>query len=422
MLTDRDFLKANIISFPQVAFSFGHATIEKFMEKINPCRVRKADLIVGIPSYNEADSIRFVVKQVDKGLKKYFPQLKSVIINSDNHSLDGTREVFLKTKTKTPKIYLSTEAGVAGKGNNFLNLFQAATRLKGRVLIMVDGDLKSIIPEWIKKFVFPILDKNYHYVTPLYERSKYDGTITNHICYPLIYGLLGRDIRQPIGGDFACSKEIIRYLLKKRWSRNIRFFGIDIFMTTGAIFGGFKICQVPLGVKIHKASAPKLGPMFSQVTETLFKNLLKNKEKWLNAEKIKKAPIIGRDPSDSPQEISLDYEQLKNIFLYGFKQHQRILQRTLSGGVYKKLFKMQEKKKLNLDENLWSKIVYDMLYAYQRGYNFHSVEAMKPLYFARVASFFKKTLDWDSQETEREITKQAKHFFKTRSYFLRKNL
>lgn len=153
------------------------------------------DLAVGIPSYNEADSIGFVVKQVDLGLKKHFPKIKSVIINADNHSLDNTKEVFIKTKTTTHKIYTSTPPGVTGKGNNFYNLFGEVVNLKAKALVMVDADLKSITDKWIKKFATPILKKNYDYVTPLYARHEYDGTITNNICYPLIYGLLGKDIR-----------------------------------------------------------------------------------------------------------------------------------------------------------------------------------------------------------------------------------
>ena len=54
------------------------------------------DLVVGIPSYNEADNIGFVVEQVAQGLEKYYPHLNTAIINSDNSSQDGTKNVFLR--------------------------------------------------------------------------------------------------------------------------------------------------------------------------------------------------------------------------------------------------------------------------------------------------------------------------------------
>ena len=86
--------------------------------KINKEKIKQADIIVGIPSYNEADNIAFVAEQASLGLKKYFPKLKAVIINVDNNSEDGTKEAFLNAKTKVPKIYISTPKGITGKGNN----------------------------------------------------------------------------------------------------------------------------------------------------------------------------------------------------------------------------------------------------------------------------------------------------------------
>ena len=52
-------------------------------------------VIVGIPSYNNAETIEHVIKQAAEGLKKYFDG--GLIINSDGGSNDGTRDVVMKT-------------------------------------------------------------------------------------------------------------------------------------------------------------------------------------------------------------------------------------------------------------------------------------------------------------------------------------
>ncbi|MCK4891962.1 MAG: glycosyltransferase, partial [Candidatus Pacebacteria bacterium] len=205
---------------------------------INPNQIKQADLIVGIPSYNEADNIANVVKQIDRGLVKNFNKYKAVIINVDNNSPDGTREVFLNVKTKTPKIYISTPLGVVGKGNNFCNLFNQILKLDATAVAVIDADIKNITGDWVKWLLKPILS-GYDYSTPLYSRSEYDGSITNNICYPLIYGLLGYDIRQPIGGDFSFSPRLAKYWLKRKWHKTTKQYGIDIFMTMNAILGGF---------------------------------------------------------------------------------------------------------------------------------------------------------------------------------------
>jgi len=55
--------------------------------------IKKADIMVGIPSYNNEDTIGHVIKAVRLGLTKYFPKYKSVIVNSDCGSSDNTRKI-----------------------------------------------------------------------------------------------------------------------------------------------------------------------------------------------------------------------------------------------------------------------------------------------------------------------------------------
>ena len=122
----------------------------------NPQKVQQADIIVGIPSFNEADCIPFVAEQAAIGLKTYFKDYRSVLINCDNHSEDQTRQAFLSEETDIPKIYLSTPAGVKGKGNNFRNLFRKAVDLGAQAIVVVDADLRSITPRWIKNLGEPL--------------------------------------------------------------------------------------------------------------------------------------------------------------------------------------------------------------------------------------------------------------------------
>ncbi len=391
------------------------------MEKINPYNVETADLIVGIPSYNEADNIANVVEKSNEGLRKYYPEFRSVIINVDNNSPDDTRRVFLNSVNTVPKIYISTPPGVKGKGNNFFNLFQTAVQLNARAIVVVDADLMSITPEWIRDLAYPILNEDYDFVTPLYSRNEYDGTITNNICYPLIYGLLGKDIRQPIGGDFAVSARLARYYLKQPWHKTTRQYGVDIFMTLHALLGDFKICQVGLGAKIHKPSAPKLGPMFTQVVGTLFETLLANKSKWEKTTTVQEIPLLGKRVLDKPQALSIDYKSMKATARYEFNINREVLSRALSPELFERFAQMYDSGKINIGMNLWTKAVYDLLYAYDTtDANSYLIEAMKSLYFGRVVSYIKQTLDLDHQESEELIRKQARHFFKMRNYFLNK--
>ncbi|MBD3226402.1 MAG: glycosyltransferase [Caldithrix sp.] len=387
------------------------------MEKVDSYHLSAADIIVGIPSYNEADNIANVVKQCNLGLRKYYPNLQSVIINVDNNSPDETRDAFLNAVNTIPKVYISTEPGVTGKGNNFYNLFQEAVRLKAKAVVVVDADLLSITPEWIQSLAEPILTHGHDFVTPIYSRNEYDGTITNNICYPIIYGLMGRNIRQPIGGDFAFSGQLAEYYLKQSWVDTTYQYGIDIFMTMNAILGGFSLSQTGLGAKIHKPSAPKLGAMFSQVIGTLFNMLLDHKADWSARHSVQDLPVYGSNVMHEPQCLSIDYKSIKAQALNDFVQNETVLREHLHRHHMKLISAMYREHKLEMHNALWQGAVYDLLYAYDKHHrDARIIEALKPLYFGRVATFIRETLDMDHGDCEEEIIRQARHFFAGRSY------
>ncbi|MCU0821040.1 MAG: glycosyltransferase [Spirochaetes bacterium] len=384
----------------------------------------KIELIIGIPSYMEADNIASVVKTADEGLTKYFPGLNSIIVNVDNASEDGTKTAFLSTETKTQKKYITTAAGIRGKGNNFLNLFKYASGHFGtlRGTVVVDADLKSITPEWIKYLAEPVL-KGFDYALPKYSRHQFDGTITNHICYPILYGLLGEDLRQPIGGEFAFSPAFIEYCLKKKWIPTTRQYGIDIFMTMNAVEGKFKICEVGLGAKIHKASAPKLGPMFTQVVTTFFEELLKIKNRWmaLPLERPAPKPAYGLKKFDPPQVLKIDIRDLKQKLREEYLERSVLLKKYLNDYAVARLEKMIEEDFYEMDNLIWTQIMYQMLFIYDKGgarVKKDIIEALKPLYFTRSVTFDYQSWKYDINYAEETILEQALAFASQKPYLI----
>ncbi|HQN22535.1 MAG TPA: glycosyltransferase, partial [Thermotogota bacterium] len=65
-------------------------------ERLNAFGNRK--IVVGIPSYNNEETISFVVKQAYRGIAEYFDE-DGLILNCDGGSSDQTRNVFLETDT-----------------------------------------------------------------------------------------------------------------------------------------------------------------------------------------------------------------------------------------------------------------------------------------------------------------------------------
>lgn len=382
---------------------------------------KKYDVVVGIPSYNESDTITYVTKTVGEGLEEYFPDKKSIIVNVDNNSPDNTKDAFLNTKTRIEKKYISTAHGTRGKGNNFLNLFKFAESVDAEVIIVVDADLKSITKEWVKYLGMPVVD-GYDYVIPMYSRHQFDGTITNHICYPVMFGLLSTDIRQPIGGEFAFSPKIMKYWLKQSWTESIRQYGIDIFMSLNAVLGGFKICQAGLGAKVHKASAPKLGIMFEQVIETLLSILVQNKNTWMvrNNGNIVTPDTFGLDVLAEPQELDIDILDLKEKGRVSYNKHQVDIKGLLEPYAFSRINEMFEMEVFDMTILLWTQIFYNLLYRYDVSKNGEErkkiISAMEPLYFARSISFNYHTWKYNVKYSELEIKRSALGFASQKYY------
>lgn len=391
----------------------------------NPDGIRQADLVVGIPSYNEASLISFPTLQASLGLTQFFRDKKSVIINCDNHSEDGTKEAFLSTETKVPKIYLSTPEGVKGKGNNLRNLFKKVCDLQAEACIVVDADLKSITPRWIKHLGEPLF-QDFGFVAPLYVRHKYDGTITNNIAYPLIRSVFGRRVRQPIGGDFGFSGKLAKlYLDHRLWDEKVAHFGIDIWMTITAISSNIPICQSYMGrPKIHKPKDPAadLGPMFRQVVGTIFSMMANLDQTWKAIRWSKPTAIFGfgLGEIELPPPVSVDKEALYMKFHKGKNVFSPLWKEILEPENFSKLSEVLEMSREPFDfpTDLWAKILFDFAIAYrdhdQRGEEI--LDSLIPLYYGKTYSFVLKTEEMSAQQAEEYIEDQCVIFEEARSY------
>ncbi|MHC4307746.1 MAG: hypothetical protein ACYSR7_03890, partial [Planctomycetota bacterium] len=319
------------------------------------------------------------------------------------------------------KKYISTAHGIRGKGNNILNLFNFAKQVGAEVIIVVDADLRSITKEWIEYLGRPIAD-GYDYVIPRYSRHQFDGTITNHICYPAMFGMLSMDIRQPIGGEFAFSPGFVKHLLKQSWNESTRQYGIDIFMSLNAVLGGFKICQSGLGAKIHKASAPKLGIMFDQVIETLLTILVQNKNVWMtrNNGDIFETDTFGLKDLTEPQELDINVLDLKEKGQMEYRKYQTDIKELLEPYAFSRINEMFKMEVFDLTILLWTQIFYSLVYRYDISKNDEErrkiINALKPLYFARSLSFNYHTWKYNVKYSEKEIRKSALGFASQKYY------
>ena len=379
---------------------------------------KRVSILVGIPSYNNAETISHVAKTASEGIVKYFNG-NGLIVNSDGDSSDGTREVFMSTETDVEK-YSFVYEGIPGKGSAIKAIFEVAKIVDADAVVLLDADLRSVQPWWVERLAKPILDGKASYVAPHYLRHKYDGTITNNVCYPLTSALYGKKIRQPIGGDFGISGELVSIYLSKPesvWKSDVARFGIDIWMTTIAVNESKNgVVQAALGAKIHDVKDPgkHLGPMFVQVVSTLFSLMSEYQDRWMTVKEMSEIEVYGEQPSQDVEPIVVDLENLKKKAMEGVRNYREFLRSYIDEEI---LDDVLDDGMVNADE--WVKLVYDSATAFRK-FGKKVVEAMIPLYFSRVAGFVEETKDMDSEEAENVIEKQLERFFDMKGYLAKK--
>src|SRR6266498_3814503 len=89
--TDQLGEKLNVASLPPDVFTDDAADLFRTYDSV--------DLLIGIPSYQNAKTIGHVGRAVEAGVRKFFPKQRSLIVISDGDSTDGTRQAALAATT-----------------------------------------------------------------------------------------------------------------------------------------------------------------------------------------------------------------------------------------------------------------------------------------------------------------------------------
>lgn len=397
--------------------------------------IGEVDLLVGIPSYNNARTIGHVARAASAGLAKYFPDRKSILINSDGGSKDGTTEAVLGAELDADSLLLVSHRvnpiqristpyhGLPGKGSAFRTIFAVAKKLNAKACVVLDSDLRSITPHWVELLAKPVLEREFDYIAPYYLRHKYDGTITNGIIYPMTRALFGKRVRQPIGGDFGFSGRLAaRYLEKDVWESDVARFGIDIWMTLTAIAEEFRTGQAYLGAKLHDAKDPgaDLTSMFRQVVGSIFGLMGTYENIWKEMQGSEPVPMFGFPFEVGVEPIAVNVERMINAYVQGVTDLNEIYEKFLSPATRDEMAACARLTgdDFRIPDPLWVHLIYEFAVAYHHRKldRDHLMQSLVPLYLGRTASFVIEVRESNAVEVEERIEKLCGVFEEEKAY------
>lgn len=397
--------------------------------------VGEVDLLVGVPTYNDAATIGQIVQAIRAGLVQYFPRQRAVIVNADGGSHDQTQELVraasINDLQHTPNPHaLRTLHSISARygggptsGRGLYAILAAADLLHSSACAVISADSTNIEPEWIAHLLQPISGEGFDLVTPVYHRHKFDGLLVRNLVYPMTRALYGKQIREPYPSEFAVSGRLATHLFgQDGWAAaEAEQDGAKLYLTISAITGGFKLAQALLGSKTRAASSPPadvvdalregVGPLFFS---------LDRQPAWRTSTPSEPIPILGGKPEVTLDPLRINRKRLYDLFRSGVAELAPLLSSIVSPPTLEQLQQLAARGEADFCycDELWVKTVYEFAASYHRAVlnRDHIIQALAPLYRGRAYTFLVENRDSQSEEVERNVEALCLTFEKAKPY------
>jgi hypothetical protein len=383
--------------------------------------VGEADVLVGVPTYNNAATVGQVVQTIRAGLLKYFPRERAVIVNADGGSRDQTPDLVrgasindLQHSTdlnalRTLHSISAEYAGGPATGTALRTILASAELLRVSACAVVSPESTTIEPEWIERLLRPVYQGNFDFVTPLYRRHKFDGLLMRNLVYPMTRAFYGKQVREPFAAEFSFSGQLASHFLGQEiWAHEVGQTGTEIALTISAITGGFRLAQSFLGVKPHvDARSADLVAAMRQTVGALFWSLEPNFSIWSAKSDSQPIPTLGVAQEVTLEPLRINRKRLFGMFRSGVAELEPVLKSILSPPT---LTELQRTAALDEDDflfgdELWARTVYEFAASYHKAVisRDHVVQALAPLYRGRAFTFLVENREASGEQVEQNV-------------------
>jgi glucosylglycerate synthase len=394
------------------------------------------DLLVGVPTHNNAKTVGETVQAIRVGLLKHFPRERVVIVNADGGSRDNTREVVAAASIndlqhssdlyalRTLHCISTVYGGEPATEVALRTILAAGELLRAKACTIVSPQSTSITPDWMERLLRPIYRDDFDLVTPLYRRHKFDGLLLRNLVYPMTRALYARRVREPYAVEFAFSGRFGSALLEQQvWDHGAGGVGTEMRVTIAAMAGGFQLCQTFLGTKEHlDRSSSDLVPAMRQTVGTLFASLEPNFQLWSTNRNTETVPTFGAEYELTVEPIRVNRRRLFQLFSSGVAELEPVLKSILSPPT---LAEIQSIAKLAEDDfryshELWVRTAYEFAASFHKSVisRDHIIQALAPLYRGKVYTFLLENRDASGAEVEADVEALCQTFERLKPYLL----
>lgn len=368
--------------------------------------VGQVDILVGLPTLDNAATIVGVVRAIHQSLGRDFPRLRTVMINSDGGSSDGTPELIRSASftegdmvqtshsLRTYHRVVAPYHGLPGKIRALRTVFAAGELTQAKVLVIVDPNGPATNPDRVTELVTPILDAEVAFLTPRYRRHPRDGVLVTQLVRPVVRTLYAAALDEPLGAEFSCSGRFAAHCLDQNiWSRDVGRFAIDLWLRTEALARGVAIGQIWRPATTAAGVRTTLRDTVQQVVISLLESFREHEAFWIAAQGLSALRTWGRDPVTIPESVAWDYAPLAEQARHDLVEIRELLGTVLDASTVARLLDDVASPSFCLDDELWVAIVFSFIAASRHGSTSieHLAGMFVPLYLWRASAFMAHT-------------------------------
>ncbi len=368
--------------------------------------VGQVDILVGLPTLDNAATVVDVVRAINVCFTRDFPRLRTVLINSDGGSTDGTPEVIRDATVAEGDMVLTSHAlrtlhrvvapyhGLPGKHAALRTVFAAAALTQARALVVLDPAGPATSPERVTELITPITRGEVEFLTPRYRRHPRDGPLVTQLARPLVRSVYSVALDEPLGVEFSCSGRFASHCLDQdMWEREAARFAIDLWLRAEAIAAGFGLGQIWRPMTASAGARASLREAVQQVVLALIESLRSHESFWLTANGAAELRTWGDVPAARPEAPSWDFVALAEQARQDISQIRPLLDGVLDADLVAGLMADVSAPAIRLDDERWVRLVYAIAAATRQGRTSieHLAGMFVPLYLWRAASFMAET-------------------------------
>jgi hypothetical protein len=398
--------------------------------------VGEVDILVGLPTHNDAKTIGSIVHTIQRDILRCFPRERAVIINADGGSRDGTPELVTGVSIddlrpasnpyalRTLHSISTRYAASPSSGVALRTILAAAELLRAKACVVMSPESANIESEWLSKLLRPIYRDGFDLVTPTYGRHKFEGLLITNLLYPMVRALYGVRIREAYSPEFGFSGRLgSQFLGQNVWNDGADGAGVELRFTLAAITGGYRICQSFLGEKDHiERRGADLVPALRQTVGALFSVLEADFPVWSSVAGSQPVPTTGADQKVLLEPVRVNRKRLREMFSTGVAELDSVFQSILSPSTLAELRRIArlEEAEFRYPAELWVRTVYEFAAAYRKSVisRDHIIQALAPLFRGRVFTFVTENRSASADDVENNIEGLCLEFEQLKPYLL----